>query len=649
MVENFFKRVLDSYHHRFVSRKLVLAIDLAIIVFSFLTACILRFNFDVADINWSVYQYYLVFLLLVRYVCFTSYRSYHGIVRHTSLEDMNLIFRTVTASSLITTGLSTTAAFFGDNHSLYIPVSVLLIEYFICLFLMIASRFFVKSMYMDIASKNRRKQSQDVIIYGAGTLGLVTKNVLLHDTGNVYNILCFIDDNTTLGDMSVEGVRVYDLDTAYERFLSDTAREVEVVLAIQGISPSHKKAIIEYFLQRDIVVKVVPSANEWLNGRLSSQQIRKIRIEDLLEREPIQLTNEKIEEQVTGKCILITGAAGSIGSELTRQILRYCPSRLLLMDQSESALYDLEFELNQNCPTATKLLPIVADITDEVRMQRMFNLHRPQVVYHAAAYKHVPLMEKYPYEAIKTNALGTKLLADLSTSNDVEKFVFVSTDKAVNPTNVMGATKRLAEMYLQSLNDRFNNGTRFVITRFGNVLGSNGSVVPLFKKQIQAGGPLTVTHPEVIRYFMTIPEACQLVLEAGTMGIRGEVFVFDMGEPVRIQDLARRMIQLSGLEIDRDIKIEYTGLRPGEKLFEELLGECEQNRPTHHPKILIARLQSVPFQLVHETFVELRKALKKCDREAMVGLLKGIIPEFISNNSEFEKLDQAEEKLTNPR
>ncbi|GHB85243.1 polysaccharide biosynthesis protein [Persicitalea jodogahamensis] len=651
MIERLFRSVIDSYHHRFVSRRLILAIDLAIVAFSFVAAAVLRFNFDFSDINWPVYRYYLLFLLLVRWISFSAFRSYHGIVRHTSLEDAGLIFQTVTASSLAVVLLSYAASYLSGNTLLYIPISVLVIEYLICLFLMIASRFFVKSMYSDIASNNARTAPQDVIIYGAGDLGILTRNVLLKDPQRIYNILCFVDDNTTLAGKSVAGVRVVDRETAFEKYLKKNAKEIEVVLAVQNISRSGKKEILEYFLQKNILIKVVPSSNDWLEGTLSSGQIRKIRIEDLLEREPIRLDSVHVQKEVGGKVVAVTGAAGSIGSEIARQVVHYAPLKLVLIDQSESGLYDLEFELMNNYADLVaqiEVVAVVADITDEGRMRRTFRLHGPQIVFHAAAYKHVPLMERYPYEAVKTNVLGTEIVANLAVEYGVEKFVFVSTDKAVNPTNVMGATKRLAEMYVQSLNPHLTHNTDFIITRFGNVLGSNGSVVPLFRKQIQSGGPVTVTHPEVIRYFMTIPEACQLVLEAGAMGRGGDIFVFDMGEPVKIVDLARRMIQLSGLEAGRDIEITYSGLRPGEKLYEELLSDGETHSTTHHPKIMVARLPAVSFQKTQGTVSELKKMLPLGNRDGMVSLLKAIIPEYVSNNSEFEKLDHVEEDFIDP-
>jgi FlaA1/EpsC-like NDP-sugar epimerase len=651
MVEKFFRSVLDSYHHRFVSRRLILIIDLITVAFSFSAACILRFNFTLSDINWPLYKYYLLFLILIRWGCFLAFRSYHGIIRHTSLEDMRLIFRTVSLSSLLVSFVSVLAAYAFNEIVFYIPVSVLLIEYFICLFLMIASRFFVKSMYQDIARHSSRTQPQQVLIYGAGSLGILTRDVLLKDPRKAYGILGFIDDNPTLINKSVAGVRVMNLESAYERCIRKSPSRIEIILAIQHISTKRKKEILEYFLQHNVVVKVVPSANEWLEGTLSSGQIRKIRIEDLLERDPIRLDNPNIQKHIEGQVVAITGAAGSIGSEIARQILHYRPRKLVMIDQSESGLYDLEFELrNQytSLANAVEIESFVGSVTNEIRMRRAFALHQPQIVFHAAAYKHVPLMERYPYEAIQTNTLGTKIVADLAVQFQTNKFVLVSTDKAVNPTNVMGATKRLAEMYVQGLNSHGVHTTDFIITRFGNVLGSNGSVVPLFRKQIQAGGPVTVTHPDVIRYFMTIPEACQLVLEAGAMGKGGDVFVFDMGEPVRIEDLARRMIQLSGLVVGRDIKIVYSGLRPGEKLYEELLSQNELHLPTHHPKILIARLPPVLYPETEAVILELKKALPTGDRDAMVAVLKASIPEYISRNSEFEKLDRLHEDLSDP-
>lgn len=647
MIERIFKRVLSSYDHRFVSRRLILIVDLAIAAFSFVMACLLRFNFNFSGIDKLFYGYYLLFLLLIRYLCFRSFRSYHGIVRHASLEDVTLIFRTVTTSTLIISLCSIGATLLFQNTTFYIPTSILAIEYFICLFMMIASRFFVKSIYMDMMHRNQHKQTKKYVIYGAGELGLLTRKVLLKNTDQNIRILCFIDENETLHGNSVEGVRIYSLHDAYEKFIAK-ANDIEVVLAIGQISSFRKKEIGDFFLKHHIIIQVVPSASEWLNNRLSSDQIRKIEIEDLLEREAIRIDNIKIGEGIHKKVTLVTGAAGSIGSEIAAKVLANRPAKLILIDQSESGLYDLEFELRQKYKTAdvkTEICIVLADITDVHRMSDLFQLHRPEIIFHAAGYKHVPMMEMHPYEAVRVNVHGTKLLADLAKRHGASKFVFVSTDKVINPTNVMGATKRLAEMYLQGLNDFKLDATRFIITRFGNVLGSNGSVVPLFKKQILAGGPVTVTHPEVIRYFMTIPEACSLVLEAQAMGQGGEIFVFDMGKPVRIDDLARRMIQLSGFIPDKHIKIEYSGLRPGEKLYEELLGRLEENLPTYHPKILKAKQQPFDTALVEETVLSMEESLKAGNNDALVIGLKRVIPEYISNNSEYQRLDFQADKI----
>jgi FlaA1/EpsC-like NDP-sugar epimerase len=381
-----------------------------------------------------------------------------------------------------------------------------------------------------------------------------------------------------------------------------------------------------------------------VEGEFAMNQIHNVKIEDLLGREVIQMNNKRIGEEISGKVILVTGAAGSIGSEIVRQLIAYFPSKLVLVDQAESALYDLEYELAGKVPTNVQLIVNVADVSDTRRVCKIFNNHQPDIIFHAAAYKHVPLMENNPYEAIKTNVIGTRILAELASELGVEKFVMVSTDKAVNPTNVMGATKRLAEMYTQSMNQLEGVKTKFIATRFGNVLGSNGSVIPLFKKQIERGGPVTVTHPEITRYFMTIPEACELVLEAATMGQGGEVFVFDMGESVKIIDLAKKMITLSGLRVDKDIEIRYTGLRPGEKLYEELLNNDENTLPTHHPKILIAEVNTPSYAYMEVATNDLNQLLSAGDNNAIVSKIKEIIPEYKSNNSVFETLDKKSSK-----
>jgi FlaA1/EpsC-like NDP-sugar epimerase len=410
------------------------------------------------------------------------------------------------------------------------------------------------------------------------------------------------------------------------------------------MSAKSKRKISDIFLDRGVVVKALPPVDKWVEGEFAMNQIHNVKIEDLLGREVIQMNNKRIGEEISGKVILVTGAAGSIGSEIVRQLIAYFPAKLVLVDQAESALYDLEYELAGKVPTNVQLIVNIADVSDTRRVSKIFKTHRPDIIFHAAAYKHVPLMENNPYEAIKTNVIGTRILSELAAEVGVEKFVMVSTDKAVNPTNVMGATKRLAEMYTQSMNQLEGVKTKFIATRFGNVLGSNGSVIPLFKKQIERGGPVTVTHPEITRYFMTIPEACELVLEAATMGQGGEVFVFDMGESVKIIDLAKKMITLSGLRVDKDIEIRYTGLRPGEKLYEELLNNDENTLPTHHPKILIAEVNTPSYAYMEVATNDLNHLLSSGTNNSIVAKIKEIIPEYKSNNSVFETLDKKSSK-----
>jgi FlaA1/EpsC-like NDP-sugar epimerase len=415
-------------------------------------------------------------------------------------------------------------------------------------------------------------------------------------------------------------------------------------MAINNMSAKSKRKISDIFLDRGVVVKALPPVDKWVEGEFAMNQIHNVKIEDLLGREVIQMNNKRIGEEISGKVILVTGAAGSIGSEIVRQLIAYFPAKLVLVDQAESALYDLEYELAGKVPANVQLIVNVADVSDTRRVSKIFKSHRPDIIFHAAAYKHVPLMENNPYEAIKTNVIGTRILSELAAEVGVEKFVLVSTDKAVNPTNVMGATKRLAEMYTQSMNQLEGVKTKFIATRFGNVLGSNGSVIPLFKKQIERGGPVTVTHPEITRYFMTIPEACELVLEAATMGQGGEVFVFDMGESVKIIDLAKKMITLSGLRVDKDIEIRYTGLRPGEKLYEELLNNDENTLPTHHPKILIAEVNTPSYAYMEVATNDLNHLLSSGTNNSIVAKIKEIIPEYKSNNSVFETLDKKSSK-----
>ncbi len=629
---------IRKYSNRFLSRWLVLVIDLGIVMFSFTLATLLRTNFRYHEIDLYNFQFHFLFLFLIRIGAFLYFQSFTGIIRHTSIEDAVLILKAVFTGTFIAALVSIALRYYsGLDMLLYVPLSILAIDFFICLFLMVTLRFLVKSFYESFI--NEFKPAVGVLIYGAGYSGLLTKNVIQNDRGINYQVLGFIDDNESKINKTIEGIRVYSLVEALDKFV-DNYEGLQVIMAINNIGLQAKRKISDVFLDRGVVVKTLPPVDKWVGGEFAINQIHNVKIEDLLGREEIQMNNKRISEEMNSQAILVTGAAGSIGSEIVRQLIAYFPAKIILVDQAESGLFDLEYELSGLIPSNTELVVKVADVSDYQRMAYIFKTHKPGIVFHAAAYKHVPLMEKNPYEAVKINIIGTQVLAELAAENGVDKFVMVSTDKAVNPTNVMGATKRFAEMYTQSMNQLEGMRTKFIATRFGNVLGSNGSVIPLFKKQIERGGPVTVTHPEITRYFMTIPEACELVLEAATMGEGGEVFVFDMGESVKIINLAKKMITLSGLRVDRDIEIKYTGLRPGEKLYEELLNNDENTLPTHHPKILIAKVNTPTYAFMEIQVAEMLQLLADGGNNELVAKIKEVIPEYKSNNSVFEKLDR---------
>jgi FlaA1/EpsC-like NDP-sugar epimerase len=595
-------------------------------------------NFQLSEIDLSIFASQLVFVLGLRLLAFLFFQSYAGIIRHTSIEDAILILKAVftgTLGAVVVSGMIRNTL--GFEHVFNLSASILIIDFFICLFWMVILRFFVKSFYESFI--NQFKPTIGVLIYGAGYTGMLTKNVFQTDRSTNYKILGFIDDNESKIGKTIEGIKVFSLPEVLDKFVGSN-EGLEVIMAINNMSAKSKRKISDIFLDRGVVVKALPPVDKWVEGEFAMNQIHNVKIEDLLGREVIQMNNKRIGEEISGKVILVTGAAGSIGSEIVRQLIAYFPAKLVLVDQAESALYDLEYELAGKVPANVQMIVNVADVSDTRRISKIFKNHRPDIIFHAAAYKHVPLMENNPYEAIKTNVIGTRILAELASELGVDKFVMVSTDKAVNPTNVMGATKRLAEMYTQSMNQLEGVKTKFIATRFGNVLGSNGSVIPLFKKQIERGGPVTVTHPEITRYFMTIPEACELVLEAATMGQGGEVFVFDMGESVKIIDLAKKMITLSGLRVDKDIEIKYTGLRPGEKLYEELLNNDENTLPTHHPKILIAEVNTPSYAYMEVATNDLNHLLSSGNNNSIVAKIKEIIPEYKSNNSVFETLDK---------
>ena len=556
-----------------------------------------------------------------------------GIVRYTGFRDALRI--------LLASSISSFVLFLFNHFSIsIIPNShfgndTLLVYFTFCFLGLTSYRVMIK--YAFSVMRNYNMDRKAVMIYGAGEAGIATKRVLENHSEKNVNIVAFIDDDRKKVNKVVDGIRIVGCDEFKQYALKQPIDEL--IIAAFALPAERKNEIVDFCLDRQIKILNIPPIHQWVDGSFSAKQLQYIKIEQLLERDSIHIYNKEISEQINHKRILVTGAAGSIGSEIVRQLVQYNPEMIILCDQAETPLHHLQLELN-DLKTKVTCIPFLADITNEARMRDLFKQFEPQYVYHAAAYKHVPMMEVSPVEAIRNNVLGTQILADLSVANKVHRFVMISTDKAVNPTNVMGASKRLAEIYVQGLSNIPTQTTKFITTRFGNVLGSNGSVINLFKEQIEKGGPVTVTHPNITRYFMTIPEACQLVLEAGSMGKGGEIFVFDMGKPITIAELAKKMIRLYGLTPGIDINISYTGLRPGEKLYEELLNDAENTTLTYNEKILIAKVRDVNIVDIKANFKELEYLLRTSNNDMeMVSKMKEFVPEFLSNNSVFESLD----------
>jgi FlaA1/EpsC-like NDP-sugar epimerase len=623
---------------RFMPKWLILAVDMLIVTSAFLYTYFLRYNLfaipvPLAEMLLQVLAGAPFFILATIW-----FRPYVGVVRHSTVEDALIL---VKAHAVFSGGLAL-ISFFGHyvSQPLSIPYSIIIIHFFVSLFSLIMLRFGVHLIYT--AMYKRSVRNVHVMIYGAGKLGRIALNVISSDRKLNYSVVGFIDDNPDLWGKKISGLEIFSPGAAFSKIVS-RLKVREIILAIENsqITIERKNEIVEKCLENHLKVKDVPDATSWMSGTMFSQQIRNVRIEDLLGRSPIDRNPEVVLKCIRGRKVMVTGGAGSIGSEIVRQLVYLEPSCIMIVDQAESALYDIQNEILPLLNN-TELRIYVANITNILKMGRIFENNPPDIIFHAAAYKHVPMMEAQPYTAIYNNVGGTKVLSELAIKHGVDKFVMVSTDKAVNPTNIMGTTKRMCEIYIQSLSELVPSKTRFITTRFGNVLGSNGSVIPLFRNQIAQGGPVTVTHREIIRYFMTIPEACQLVLEAGFMGKGGEIFIFDMGKPVRIYDLAEKMISLSGYVPDKDIKIVETGLRPGEKLFEELLANHEENLPTVHKRIMVARMRPMDYVSAKQEIEQLLKGLEEMDELEIVKSMKRIVPEYVSENSRYMELDTAE-------
>ncbi|XCF05093.1 nucleoside-diphosphate sugar epimerase/dehydratase [Tamlana crocina] len=627
MINNYFTYLSQKY----ASKWLVFAIDIAMVMSAFFAAYFIRFNFTL-DFNLEQFVLQLPFVLTISVLSLLAVGSFKSVIRHTGFADVINVFKFVVVTTLASGFFVLLNRAFDVVPGFTIPLSIIIIHALLSFVALSSSRLLFKIAYKYLSCKFL--STKRVMIYGAGDSGIVTYNALVNNMSTSYNVVSFIDDDIKKSGKHINGSRIIHGSMVDTAFVIKNDID-EIVVASQTVDKNRIMALIDKLADTNTKITKVPPIESWINGELSTKQIKQFQIEDLLGRAPIQIDNPNLLDEFNGETILVTGAAGSIGSELVNQLSNYDVKHLVLVDQAESALYDVQQDLKR--AGKYNFTAIVADIRDGLRIDTIFQNHKPTMVFHAAAYKHVPLMEESPYEAIKINVNGTKLLADTASRYNVKKFVFVSTDKAVNPTSVMGATKRMAEMYISCLQKE--SKTKFITTRFGNVLGSNGSVIPLFKKQIENGGPLTLTHKEITRYFMTIPEASQLVLEAGTMGKGGEIFIFDMGESVKIYDLAKNMIKLSGLRFPEDIDIKISGLRPGEKLYEELLANGENTLSTYHKKIMISKTRELDYAKIKNEIEELC-ITNRFQNNNIVMKMKRLIPEYKSNNSDYERYDK---------
>ena len=636
LIKHFCDFIFGKHKNNTLPRVWILAADMVIVLIAYVIAIFVMYYNDITKLNLSIDWKRIWLFPLFYLIAFLISRTYDGMLRYSGFNDIRKIFTscTITFAVIMISKMFFLNYFRPIAAHYYPPFAIIVYHYLITLVLMIIMRFTIRRLYNEVYKTSALKQN--TIIYGAGDGGTTLMRTINQDTSSRFRIKAFVDDDPKRAKSQINTIKVYSPEIAMTpSFIKENDIEV-LIIAIPSLSEERNKEIIEQGLALNLIVKSIPAIDKWVDGKIETNQIQDIKIEDLLGRKPIILGKSNIIREINDKVVLVTGAAGSIGSEICRQVMHYSPSKLIMLDQAESPMYDFQFEMN-NTPDFTEMKDrmafVITNVKDPVRMREVFEDYHPQVVFHAAAYKHVPFMEENAYEAVFVNVFGTKLVADLAMEYGVEKFVMISTDKAVNPTNVMGATKRIAEIYTQSRESK----TKFITTRFGNVLGSNGSVVPLFRKQIEKGGPITVTDKRITRFFMTIPEACSLVLEAGSIGEGGDIFVFDMGEKVKIWDLAEKMRKLA---YRPDIEIIETGLRPGEKLYEEVLANEENTIKTDNDKIMHAIVRKYEASDVDVMLVKLHEALETCDPMKIVAQMKVIVPEFKSNNSIFSQLDK---------